>query len=103
MAELLKGMHKAREKSGQVPWLDKISRKLPVPHGFRSSFRDWGGDCTAYQRETIEAAMSHQIKDKSEAAYARSTGLPKRKPLMEDWAKYCDGRTGKVSPMKRVA
>jgi integrase len=58
-------------------------------HGFRSSFRDWAGDHTSFAREVIEAAMSHQIKDRAEAAYRRSAALEKRRKLMEAWARYC--------------
>jgi integrase len=58
-------------------------------HGFRSSFRDWAGDRTNFAREVIEAAMSHQIKDRAEAAYRRSAAIEKRRQLMEAWAKYC--------------
>ena len=67
-------------------------------HGFRSTFRDWAGDRTNFARETIEAAMSHQIKDKAEAAYRRSTALEKRRKLMEAWAQYCSApaTSGKV-------
>ena len=66
-------------------------------HGFRSSFRDWAGDRTNFAREIIEAAMSHQIKDKAEAAYRRSTALEKRRKLMEAWAQYCSApASGKV-------
>jgi len=57
-------------------------------HGFRSSFRDWAGDQTHYQRETIEAALAHGVKDQAEAAYRRSTSVGKRRILMEDWLKY---------------
>lgn len=58
-------------------------------HGFRSTFRDWAGDHTSFPREVIEAAMSHQIKDKAEAAYRRSNALEKRRELMEEWSKRC--------------
>jgi hypothetical protein len=51
-------------------------------HGFRSSFRDWAGDKTNHPREVIEACMSHQVKDKAEAAYRRSDALEKRRKLM---------------------
>jgi hypothetical protein len=60
-------------------------------HGFRSSFRDWAGDCTTFPRETIEEALSHQIGDKAERAYRRSTALEKRRALMASWADYCTG------------
>jgi integrase len=58
-------------------------------HGFRSSFRDWAGDKTNHPREVIEACMSHQIKDKAEAAYRRSDAIEKRRALMDEWAGYC--------------
>jgi integrase len=65
-------------------------------HGFRSTFRDWAGDRTNFAREVIEHAMSHQIKDKAEASYRRSTALDKRRQLMETWATYC------ASPVERT-
>ncbi|CAN7166281.1 tyrosine-type recombinase/integrase [Brevundimonas sp. LjRoot202] len=65
-------------------------------HGFRSSFRDWAGDCTTYARETIEEALSHQIGDKAERAYRRSTALEKRRALMAAWADFCTGATGQL-------
>lgn len=58
-------------------------------HGFRSSFRDWAGEATEHPREVIEHALAHQLKDKAEAAYHRSTLPEKRRKLMEDWASYC--------------
>jgi len=58
-------------------------------HGFRSTFRDWAGETTAYPREVIEHALAHQLKDKAEAAYARGTLFEKRRRLMKDWAKFC--------------
>jgi integrase len=60
-------------------------------HGFRSSFRDWAGDHTEFERETIEHALAHQLKDKAEAAYRRSSALNKRRLLMQAWADYCFG------------
>jgi integrase len=60
-----------------------------VVHGFRSTFRDWAGDRTNYQRETIETALAHAVEDETEAAYRRSTAVDKRRRLMADWARYC--------------
>lgn len=57
-------------------------------HGFRSTFRDWAGERTAYPREVIEHALAHQLKDKAEAAYARGTLFEKRRKLMTDWANF---------------
>lgn len=62
-------------------------------HGFRSTFRDWAGASTTHPREVIEHALAHQLKDKAEAAYARSDLLEKRRRLMEDWAAYVTSET----------
>ena len=59
-----------------------------VPHGFRSSFRDWAAEETNHPREVVEAALAHQVKDKVEAAYARSTLFERRRQLMTDWGAY---------------
>jgi len=61
-----------------------------VPHGFRSTFRDYAGDCSNFPREIAEQALAHGIRDKTEAAYRRSDALEKRRLLMQAWADYCD-------------
>lgn len=58
-------------------------------HGFRSSFRDWAGDRTAFDREVIEHALAHKLPDKVEASYRRSSAIEKRRRLMDAWAGYC--------------
>lgn len=65
-------------------------------HGFRSSFRDWAGDCTNHPRELIEEALAHQVGNAVERAYRRSDALEKRRRLMDAWGDYCTGRTGQV-------
>ena len=57
-------------------------------HGFRSSFRDWAGETTHFPTEVIEAALAHRLKDKAEAAYARSDLFEKRRDLMNAWAVF---------------
>jgi integrase len=71
--------------------LKRMNRNDITVHGFRSSFRDWTGDCTMFPREVAEAAISHRVGDKSELAYRRGTALEKRKQLMQLWAEYCTG------------
>lgn len=60
-----------------------------VPHGFRSTFRDWTVERTNFSREVTERAMAHAVGDKTEAAYLRSDVFEKRRRLMEMWATYC--------------
>lgn len=57
-------------------------------HGFRSSFRDWAGDATDYPRELAEMALAHAVGDAVEQAYRRGRALERRRPMMEDWARY---------------
>ncbi len=62
-----------------------------VPHGFRSSFRDWAAEETDHPREVIEAALAHVVQNQVEAAYARSDLFERRRRLMNDWEAYLDG------------
>ena len=59
-----------------------------VPHGFRSSFRDWAAECTDAPREVCELALAHVNRDRVEAAYRRSDLFERRRILMNDWAAY---------------
>lgn len=58
-------------------------------HGFRSSFRDWAGEETNFERETVEMALAHTIGNKAERAYRRGRALAKRRALMAAWEAYC--------------
>ena len=71
--------------------LRRLLRELgiaAVPHGFRSTFRDWAAEETDYPREVIEAALAHVVRNRVEAAYARSDLFERRRVLMDDWARY---------------
>ena len=60
-----------------------------VPHGFRSTFRDWAAETTNYQNHIVEMALAHVVGDRVEAAYRRGDLFEKRRRLMGDWARYC--------------
>lgn len=85
--------------------LTAVLRRMNVnatAHGFRSSFRDWAGDQTAFQREVIEAALAHVIGDKAEQAYRRGDALEKRRALMEAWGRYLDDAPANVAVLRQV-
>lgn len=72
--------------------LTKICRDAnidAVPHGFRSSFRDWVSEETDFDRDVAEMALAHTIANPVEAAYRRGKLLQKRRKLMNLWADYC--------------
>jgi integrase len=72
--------------------LTAVTRRLginAVPHGFRSTFRDWTSERTGYPRDVAEMALAHAIGDKVEAAYRRGDLFEKRRRMMRDWAAFC--------------
>ncbi len=84
--------------------LKRMGRGDLTAHGFRSTFRDWAAERTAFPREVAEMALAHTIGDKVEAAYRRGDLFEKRRKMMDAWADYCgtvyeDG-AGKVVPIK---
>jgi len=79
--------------------LSKLVKELEFAadiHGFRTSFRTWAQERTNFPREVAEAALAHTIKDKAEAAYARSDMFDKRRKMMDAWAGYLAQEAGKV-------
>ncbi|MBI5925869.1 MAG: integrase arm-type DNA-binding domain-containing protein [Aquabacterium sp.] len=71
--------------------LTAVMRRMEVdavPHGFRSTFRDWAGERTNFPRELAEQALAHTLKDKVEAAYRRGDALEKRRQMMSEWADF---------------
>lgn len=71
--------------------LAQIMRRMEangVPHGMRSTFRDWAAERTNYPREIAEAALAHTIQNKAERAYLRSDVFKKRARMMQDWANF---------------
>ncbi len=70
--------------------LKRMGRADLTVHGFRSTFRDWAAERTAYPREVCEMALAHAIGDRVEAAYRRGDLFEKRRRMMADWATFCD-------------
>lgn len=69
-------------------WLDEFGQ-LVVPHGFRSTFRDWAAEKTEHDSDVIEMSLAHAIKNATERAYRRGNLTEKRQFLMQEWANYC--------------
>ena len=79
------------DKPISITRLPKILQSVKVdavPHGFRSSFRDWAAEETDHPREVVEAALAHAVGNQTEAAYARSDLFERRRRLMDEWADY---------------
>ena len=70
-----------------------------VPHGFRSSFRDWSGEVSSFPRDVAEMALAHVIENKVEAAYRRGDLFAKRRKMMQEWTAYVGKPQAEVIPI----
>jgi integrase len=74
--------------------LRRMGRAELTTHGFRSTFRDWAAERTAFPSEVAEMALAHAVGDKVEAAYRRGDMFEKRRQLADAWARYCERSKG---------
>jgi integrase len=70
----------------------ELSGNRCVPHGWRSTFRDWAGDRTSYPRDLCEAALAHVVGG-VEGAYRRGDAVERRRPMMQDWSNFLANRS----------
>ena len=102
LTQLVRRMHEAQVAAGGAGYTDpKQDNRVATVHGFRSTFRDWYAEETAYSNEMGEKALAHAIGDKAEAAYRRGSLRKKRAVMMQDWADYCDSEPAAVTALHR--
>ena len=87
MLALVKRMHADELKAGRGGWTDPTDGRRIVPHGFRSTFKDWCTEETDVPDFISELALAHKVGDEVRQAYQRSDLLAKRRKLMRDWAR----------------
>jgi len=71
-----------------------IRKGALTTHGMRACFKSWAADQTDFEKDVIEACLTHSISDKLEAAYRRSDFYAKRTRLMAAWADFVEGKVG---------
>ena len=86
LSMLMKRQHTAAVEAGGKGYLDRISKRPAVPHGLRSTFRDWVAERTSFPGEMAEVALAHRISSAVEAAYRRGDMIEKRRRMMSEWA-----------------
>ncbi|MFZ5534033.1 MAG: tyrosine-type recombinase/integrase [Pseudomonadota bacterium] len=102
MAAVIDRMNEDRVKAGLSKWVDpQQGNREIVPHGFRSTFKDWCSEATSYPNDMSEMALSHTLSDKVEAAYRRGDMREKRRQMMAAWATFCS--TPKASKVVQLA
>ncbi len=95
---------KAISNMAMLQTLRRMERDDLTVHGFRSTFRDWAEERTAFTGTVSEAALAHVVGDKVEAAYRRGDLFEKRRRLMDAWATYCGTAKAdaKIIPISRA-
>lgn len=93
---VMRRMHAAEVSAGRSGFVDTSSGRPAVPHGLRSTFRDWVAEKTAFPGEMAEVALAHKVANVVEAAYRRGDQVEKRRQMMAAWAGFLSGESGKV-------
>ncbi|MBB3712815.1 integrase [Limimaricola variabilis] len=88
LSAVMRRMQKDEEKASRPGWLDPRSARPAVPHGLRSTFRDWAAERTHYPREMAEIALAQEVGSEVERAYRRGDMMEKRRDLMAAWAGF---------------
>jgi integrase len=91
LSSMMKRIHKTETKLGRVGFVDRVSKRPAVPHGLRSTFRDWVAEVTQFPGEMAEAALAHRVSNAVEAAYRRGDMMEKRRQIMAEWADFLFG------------
>lgn len=90
LSAVMRRMQEAETDAGRAGWLDRASGRPAVPHGLRSTFRDWTAE-RGYPRDMAEMALAHDVGSAVERAYRRSDMLERRRAMMAAWADFLDG------------
>ena len=101
LSAVMRRMHAEALAKGDAGFIDAKSGKPAVPHGLRSTFRDWSAERTTYPREMAEIALAHQVGSEVERAYRRSDMVERRRAMMADWADFLlEKKSSKVVPIR---
>jgi integrase len=90
ISAVMRRMQEAEVKAGRSGWLDPKNKRPAVPHGLRSTFRQWAAEGGS-PRDMAELALAHFIGSEVERAYQRSDMLERRRAMMADWAGFLRG------------
>jgi len=91
LSATMKRMHKAEVEAEREGFIDRASKRPAVPHGLRSTFRDWVAERTHHPGDMAEVALAHKISNAVEASYRRGDMVEKRRKMMADWAAFLGG------------
>jgi len=91
LSAAMRKLHKSETESHGVGFVDRVNKRPAVPHGLRSTFRDWIAERTHFQGDMAEVALAHKVSNAVEAAYRRGDMLEKRRRMMAAWSEFLNG------------
>jgi integrase len=91
LSATMRRIHEAEIEAQRPGFIDCVNKRPAVPHGLRSTFRDWVAERTHFPGEMAEVALAHKISSAVEAAYRRGDMVEKRRGMMSDWADFLAG------------
>jgi integrase len=92
LSAVMRRMQEAELKAGRPGYLDLRTKRPAVPHGLRSTFRDWAAE-HGYPRDMAELALAHSVGSEVERAYRRTDLLEQRRAMLSDWESVLCGGT----------
>jgi integrase len=102
LSATMRRLHEADVAAGGPGFTDRVSKRPAVPHGLRSTFRDWVAERTHFPGDLAEVALAHKVGSAVEAAYRRGDMIEKRRTMMSAWADFLAGKKGQVVQMARA-
>ncbi|MCX7299099.1 MAG: hypothetical protein NTX73_01715 [Rhodobacterales bacterium] len=93
LSAVMRRMQESEIAAERKGWLDPRSGSPAVPHGIRSTFKDWASDRTDYPSDMSEVALAHKVGTQVEQAYRRGDMMEKRRLMMDDWARFVLGQS----------
>lgn len=88
MSATMKRLHAADVDAGGPGFIDRVSKRPAVPHGLRSTFRDWVAEKTHLPGDMAEVALAHKVGNAVEASYRRGDMVDKRRGMMTAWNNF---------------
>jgi len=101
ISAVMRRMQEAETKAGREGYLDPRTKRPAVPHGLRSTFRDWAAE-QGFERDMAEMALAHNVGSAVERAYRRSDMLDRRRAMADAWGRFISGKAAeKVVALNR--
>lgn len=102
LSATMKRLHAADVAKGGKGFVDRVNKRPAVPHGLRSTFRDWVAEETHFPGDMAEVALAHKVGNAVEASYRRGDMVEKRRAMMAAWAGHLTGRAGAGAGIVRL-